>query len=96
VGLYLHVERGFTGKEVQFAHMKLGRTKQAWPVFALPEFRGTVTATTVLAARLDDRDRSIHAWCKSIWREFAHARPAIEQLLAANGITDSWSVKTRR
>lgn len=29
VGLYLHVERGFTGREVQRAHAKLGRERLA-------------------------------------------------------------------
>ncbi len=44
IGLYLHIERGFTGREVQLAHMKLARKKQDWPVFAIPQHRGAVSA----------------------------------------------------
>src|SRR3954453_23804420 len=33
VGLYLHVERGYTGRQVQLAHMALARQKRAWPKF---------------------------------------------------------------
>src|SRR5271163_4347196 len=50
VGLFLHVEKGLTGRQVQLAHMKLGRTKQNWPALQIPRDRGAITATTVLAA----------------------------------------------
>jgi hypothetical protein len=35
-GLYLHVERQFSGREVQQAHQRLARRKQTWPSFVLP------------------------------------------------------------
>ena len=50
VGLYLHVERQFTGREVQRVHMKLARRKEPWPVGPLPEARGAITALDVAAA----------------------------------------------
>ena len=31
VGLYLHVEKQFSGRQVQQVHMKLGRLKREWP-----------------------------------------------------------------
>src|SRR5207245_9270566 len=31
VGLYLHVEKQFSGRQVQEAHIKLGRRKREWP-----------------------------------------------------------------
>jgi uncharacterized protein DUF5946 len=37
VGLYLHVQRGFSGRQVQRAHMFLARRKRTWPSFPLPE-----------------------------------------------------------
>src|SRR6186997_35548 len=43
IGLYLHVERGRSGREVQQAHMRLGRQRREWPVFDLPATRGEVT-----------------------------------------------------
>ena len=48
LGLYLHLERGLNGREVQRAHMDLAKTKQAWPVFALPPERGAITAIDVM------------------------------------------------
>jgi Family of unknown function (DUF5946) len=93
VGLYLHVERGFTGREVQLAHMKLGRRKQKWPTFNIPQDRGLIDATIVLAAPIDQRDEMIHQWCHSVWKAFSDQRGEVERLLGDNGITDVQSVR---
>ncbi len=93
VGLYLHVERNFSGRDVQLAHLKLGRNKQRWPAFEFPEDRGRIDALTVLAAPDSERDAMIHDWTRSVWQAFAGQRDKIEQLLAAHGITDSLSVR---
>ena len=67
-GLYLHLERGLSGREVQRAHMTLARTRRAWPTFSLPDDRGGVTAFDVMqAADGDDRVRAIDRWCFSVW-----------------------------
>src|SRR5260221_5857950 len=60
VGLYLHVERQFSGHQVQKAHMKLGRQKREWPSVYLPEDRGSMTVADVLAAPAGpERDMAI-------------------------------------
>ncbi len=93
VGLYLHVERGFSGRDVQLAHMKLGRNKkQVWPKFELPNDRGQINALAVLAAPSDKRDATIYNWTRSVWLAFAAQRDKIEGLLAEHGISDSRSV----
>ncbi|MCY7379493.1 MAG: DUF5946 family protein [Gemmatimonadaceae bacterium] len=50
VGLYLRVERGYTGRQVQRAHAVLSRRRPALPALVPPDFRGEVTAADVLAA----------------------------------------------
>jgi Family of unknown function (DUF5946) len=50
VGRYLHVEKQFSGRQVQKAHMELGRRKREWPRVDLPEDRGSITVADVLAA----------------------------------------------
>jgi hypothetical protein len=58
VGLCLHVERGFSGRQVQRVHMALGRRKRTWPSFVLPRQRGAMTASEVMAAPAGpERDR---------------------------------------
>ena len=87
VGLYLHLEKGFTGREVQRAHMALARRKQVWPSFRLPDDRGAMTVSDVLAAPAGpERDAAIHAWCACVWETFRDARPAVMELLRARGI----------
>lgn len=87
VGLYLHVERGVSGREVQRVHMALARQKQAWPSFPLPPRRGAVTAEVVMAAPPGpERDRAIDAWCAAVWHEYRASRDTIAALLQQHGI----------
>jgi hypothetical protein len=68
VGLYLHVEKKWSGRQVQQAHVKMARFKKAWPAFDLPEERGGVRPASVLAAEPGPaRDAKIDAWCDSVW-----------------------------
>jgi hypothetical protein len=87
VGLFLHVEKGFNGQQVQRAHMELAREKRTWPVFQLPVERGAMTVVEVAAAPAGpERDRAIHEWCVSVWRAYSAARPAIVELLVKEEI----------
>jgi hypothetical protein len=82
VGLYLHVERRFSGKQVQLAHMTLARRSRAWPSFPLPPDRGRITAADVLAVPAGpSRDEMIHEWCACVWEEFGESRQGVEALL---------------
>jgi hypothetical protein len=84
VGLYLHVERGFSGRQVQQVHMELARTKRPWPAIRLPVERGPLTPSDVLAAPAGaDRDAAIDRWCASVWACYSAARPQIIELLQA-------------
>jgi hypothetical protein len=81
-GLYLHVERNFSGRQVQQAHMELGRRKREWPIVILPEDRGAITIVDVLAAPEGAvRDIAIHDWCGSVWLAFVANRHTVIELL---------------
>lgn len=87
VGLYLHVERGFSGRQVQQVHMELGRRKRSWPSFPLPRQRGSVTAGKVMAAEAGpERDQAIDSWCASVWDSFSESHRAVAELLEQHGI----------
>ena len=87
VGLYLHVEEKFSGKQVQRAHMQLAGRKRPWPAFDLPRDRGPVGALDVMAASAGlERDRAIDAWCASVWDAFRDSRAIVAQLLRQHGI----------
>jgi len=87
VGLYLHLERGFTGREVQRLHMQLGQGRRDWPKFPLPSQRGTITAIEVMASPPGpERDRAIDAWCASVWAAYRESRSAVVELLDRHGV----------
>jgi hypothetical protein len=87
VGLYLHVEHRWTGREVQRAHMALAREKHPWPQFVLPDSRGSITPSQVLAAPAGPaRDEAIHRWCTSVWEALKEHRASIATLLAEHAI----------
>jgi hypothetical protein len=88
VGLYLRVEKQFSGRQVQKAHMELGRRKREWPRVYLPQARGSMTVSDVLAAPAGaERDIAIDDWCRSVWTAFGANRQTIIALLREYGIT---------
>ena len=65
-GLYLHVEKDYSGKQVQRVHMLLGKQRKPWPTFTLPADRGDITVSDVMeTAPGPERDQAIHRWCIS-------------------------------
>lgn len=83
VGLYLHVEKGFTGTQVQRTHKAMGRVKRSWPDLVWPAERGNMTAETVLARPVGQaRDEAIDEWCQQVWAAFSANRSTVAALLA--------------
>ena len=88
VGLYLHLERGLTGKQVQQMHQRLAARKHPWPTLPLPSGRGTLTALDVLAQPPGpERDQAMERWCADVWTAYASCRAPIIGLLAERGIS---------
>lgn len=78
IGLYLHVEKGHTGKQVQRVHIQLTNSSKTWPKLPLPAHRGDIQIEHVLAADPGPaRDAMIERWCASVWKAFVASRPAI-------------------
>ena len=83
VGLYLRVEKQFSGRQVQKIHMALGRRKREWPRIDLPDDRGQMTVSDVLAAPAgEERDTAIDNWCRSVWTACRGNRQTILDLLS--------------
>ncbi len=81
IGLYLHLEWNYTGRQVQLAHMRMARQRKPWPRLPLPAQRGAIRVADVLhAAPGLDRDAMIHHWAASVWASYADARPQIVEL----------------
>jgi hypothetical protein len=82
VGLFLYVEKRFTGKQVQRVHMDLARRRREWTRPALPDERGLVGIEDVLAAEPGEaRDAMIRVWCESVWDAWGQSHTSIRALL---------------
>jgi hypothetical protein len=87
IGLYLHIEKQFSGRRVQRAHMSLAKQKRAWPAFPLPQDRGAITVVEALAVPPGPgRDQAIDAWCRSVWYAFRESHAIVADLLRQNDI----------
>lgn len=77
-GLYLAVEKGYTGKEVQKAHLIFSKDKSNMPRIILPESRGEIIIKNVLDTEPGiARDEMILRWCASVWKAFQSNHEAI-------------------
>ena len=82
VGLYLYLEKGFSGRMVQKAHMQLAKRRRNWERPALPASRGAIGIVDVLAAAPGEpRDLLIGEWCLSGWTAWSAGRDQVVSLV---------------
>lgn len=82
IGLYLHLERGYTGREVQLAHIRLARKRRQWATFDRPTERGVITAVDVMrSAPGPERDEAIERWCAAVWEAWHASHERVAALL---------------
>ena len=90
IGLYLHVEKHFSGRQVQLAHIFLARRKRQWPPFPLPPVRGPLTASDVIVTPAGSlRDKAIHDWSVSVWTAFQASHKTVADLTQTLYFEDS-------
>lgn len=78
VGLYLFVEKNYTGRQVQQIHMQMAKNKKTLPTIILPAKRGDINVSDVLAKPTgQERDKMIRNWCASVWEAYQSSREAI-------------------
>jgi hypothetical protein len=81
IGLYLSLEKNWTGKQVQRAHMQLARWRRQWVAPQFPKERGAIGVEDVLAAAPGaPRDAMIRNWCVSVWDAWKGNCAAIRDL----------------
>ena len=81
-GLYLYIEKGYMGREVQLFHVKMSQRKGVWPKIDIPDERGSITITEVLnEAPGPQREDIIREWCKSVWQAYKESKEVIVDLV---------------
>jgi Family of unknown function (DUF5946) len=81
VGLYLYIEKNYTGKEVQKFHTLMSNKKIEWPFFILPTNRGEISIDNVLEANSsEERNNLIKIWSISVWKAFNESHSAVREI----------------
>ena len=82
-GLYLAVERGLAGRQVQKIHIAMARTSQQWPRFGPLENVGPLTVADVLAVEPGPRrDEKLMEWCASVWSAWSREHGRVREMVA--------------
>jgi hypothetical protein len=82
-GLYLIVEEGRTGRQVQQVHQALAATAHPLPALEPVDAHGAGTVADVLAQiPRDGLVPSVNGWAARMWQAYAARRPEIEQWAA--------------
>jgi len=82
VGLFLHIEKGYSGKDVQRVHMRLGKEKREWPAFLLPGHRGGLSIVDVVQTPAGpQRDEMIEKWSASVWEAYRESHERVAEAL---------------
>ena len=83
-GLYLAVERGLTGRQVQKMHMLMASRSKAWPRFEPPRDVGRLTVADVLAAPAGQlRDEALMRWCGTVWAAWSSEHDRVRAMIDA-------------
>ena len=89
IGLYLAVEKGYTGRQVQLARMRIAKVRKVWPRLEPPGQPALLTVMDVLCSGPDaDKDRMVRKWMTVAWESWADrhdwVRTTTEELLTSN------------
>lgn len=86
IGLCLLVEHGYTGKQIQNAHIRLAKLTKDWPEFAVPEKRGALTVADALKEEPGQkRDEAIIQWAKLVWSAYEKTHESVRECLRKHG-----------
>jgi hypothetical protein len=81
-GLYLYLEKNYTGWQVQQAHLQMTKKQKYYPAIDLPETKGEVTVNHVVQSLPGiDRDEMIRNWCRSVWTAYSSAHTQVKALV---------------
>ena len=81
IGLYLTLEKGYTGRQVQLAHIKIASRRKDWPRLHPTARRAGLTVLDVLMAETDaEREKMLRKWAESVWKSWEHLHPWIREI----------------
>jgi hypothetical protein len=82
IGLYLVWDRGFTGRQVQQAHIQLAQKNKFWPRISIPREKSAVRVIDVVTVPDMEKQDMIKKWSKSVWEIWMPEKENIASMLA--------------
>ncbi len=80
-GLYMVLERGFSGYQVRDAHTYLASRVDSWPRFSPPDSVGELTILDVaLASSVEEHSCLVQRWARSVWTAWQHVHDEVAAL----------------
>ena len=71
IGLYLTFEQGYSGWQVQQAHMELAAQRKQWPRLKPPSQTGRLNVLDVLLAdEGNEREARLWEWAREVWQSW--------------------------
>lgn len=81
IGLHLALEKGYTGRQVQLAHMKIAKRRKDWPRLEPSSPGAELTVVSVLQATTDaEKERMLMSWAASVWKSWEHQHAWIREI----------------
>ena len=88
--VYLYIEKKYSGRQVQLAHIQMSKNKKKWPTINLPKQRGDISISDVMnASPGEDRDSMIRKWCITVWQAFSDSHEIVAALIKTELILTS-------
>ncbi len=88
MGLYLAIEKGYNGRQVQRAHMNLVRHRKQWPKLEAPAERSVITVADVMRADPGQpRDEAIMKWAAAVWNSWHDQQDWVRQACLLHGLS---------
>jgi hypothetical protein len=86
IGLYLALEKGYSGRQVQLTHMRIAKAMKDWPRLEPPDQPALLTVMDALHAGTDaEKDAMIRKWMTAVWESWgdrhAWVRETTDELL---------------
>jgi hypothetical protein len=82
IGLYLALEKGYTGKQVQREHMRIARVRKNWPCLEPPRTPASLTVMDVLnAVDGPEKDALIRQWMAAVWESWADRQQWVRAMM---------------
>jgi hypothetical protein len=92
-GLYLVLERGWTGLQVREAHGYLANTVDRWPTFTPPEQVGDLTVFDLsMASSPTEHIEILQRWAHMVWASWEHVHRQVIDMTDAQ--LKGWTPRT--